>query len=163
MPYSIFKRLGRNDLRPTNIFLQLANRSIKYPLGILKDVPIKVGEFYMPIDFVIIDMAKDFQTQIILGRLFLTTAGCKIDVKEGRLTFDVGENHTEFGLFKDCESSLSTFSYCGCDVLDLDEPAHLTDITQNYPYSFDCALFVGYELDGVTVDPLSTSIVEDER
>ena len=103
------------ELRPTNIFLQLANRSIKYPLGILKDVPIKVGEFYMPIDFVIIDMAKDFQTQIILGRLFLTTAGCKIDVKEGRLTFDVGENHVEFGLFKDCESSPSTYSCYGCD------------------------------------------------
>ena len=55
----------------------------------------------MPIDFVVLDMAKYSRTQIILGRPFLATAGCKIDVKEGKLTFDVGEHHVEFGLFND--------------------------------------------------------------
>ena len=59
-------------------------------MGILEDVPIKVGYFYVPIDFVVLDMAEDSHTQIILGRPFLATAGCKIDVKEGKLTFDVG-------------------------------------------------------------------------
>ena len=38
MPYSIFKRLALRELRPTSISLQLVNRSIKYPLGVLKDV-----------------------------------------------------------------------------------------------------------------------------
>ena len=38
----------------------------------------------MPIDFVILDMAKDSCTQIILGRAFLAIMGCKIDVKEGK-------------------------------------------------------------------------------
>jgi len=90
MSYSIFKRLGLGDLTPTRIFLQLADHSIKYPMGILEDVPIKVGYFYVPIDFVVLDMAEDSHTQIILGRPFLATAGCKIDVKEGKLTFDVG-------------------------------------------------------------------------
>jgi len=45
MPYSVFKRLSLCELRPINISLQLAYRSIKYHLGILEDVPIKVGEF----------------------------------------------------------------------------------------------------------------------
>jgi len=46
MPYSIFKRLGLGELTPTSIALQLADRSIKYPLGVLKDVPIK-GMIFM--------------------------------------------------------------------------------------------------------------------
>ena len=41
----------------------------------------------MPIDFVVLDMDEDYRTQIILGRPFLATIGCKIDVKEGTLTF----------------------------------------------------------------------------
>ena len=59
-------------------------------MGILEDVPIKGGDFYTPIDFVVLDMAEDSHTQIILGRPFLATAGCKIDVKEGNLTFNAG-------------------------------------------------------------------------
>jgi len=73
MPYTIFKRLGLRDLTPTCISLQLADQSIKYPLGILEHVPIKVGDFYEPVDFVVLDMAVDYRTQIILGRPFLAT------------------------------------------------------------------------------------------
>ena len=62
MPYSIFKGLDLEELRPTHISLQLADRSIKYPLDILADVSIKVGDFYMPIDYVILDMAEDAHT-----------------------------------------------------------------------------------------------------
>jgi len=79
-------------------------------MGILEDAPIKVGDFYVPIDFVVLDMAEESHTQIILGRSFLATAGCKINVKKGKMTFDVGEHHVEFGLFKDFEFSPSTFS-----------------------------------------------------
>ena len=86
-------------------------------MGILKDVPIKVGSFYVPIDFVVLDISEYPHTQIILGRPFLATAGCKIHVKEGKLTFDVGEHHPEFGLFKDFEFSPSTFSCMGVKLL----------------------------------------------
>jgi len=90
MPYSIFKKLNFGELRPANISLQLVDLSIKYPLKILEDVRIKASDFYVPIDFMILDMAEDARIQIILGRPFLAIVGCKIDVKEGRLTFDVG-------------------------------------------------------------------------
>jgi len=65
-------------------------------LDILEDIHIKLDDFYVPIDFVIQDMVKDACTQISLGRPFLAIAGCKIDVKEGKLTFDVGESHAWF-------------------------------------------------------------------
>ena len=80
-------------------------------MDILEDVPIKVVDFYVPIDFVVLDMDEDCHTQIILGRPFLATTGCKIDVKEGRLTFDVGEHHVKFGFFDDLKpSSMFTLS-----------------------------------------------------
>ena len=106
MPYSIFKRHDLGELRPTIILLQLAHHSVKHPLDILEEVPINVCDSYMPEYIVILNMDEDAHTQIILGRPFLATARCKIDVKKGRLTFDVGEHHVEFGLYKGYGSSL---------------------------------------------------------
>jgi len=134
----MFKRLGLGELTPTHIFLQLGDLSIKYPMGILEDVPIKVGDFYVPIDFVVLDMDEDCRTQIISGRPFLATDGCKINVKERRLTFDVGEHHVKFGLFDDLKPS-STFSCCGCDVVESNEPKDLLDTNLNDPSSISCA------------------------
>jgi len=162
MPYSIFKKLSLGELRTPRISVQLVNRSIKYPMGILKDVPIKVGSFYVLIDFVALHMAEDPWTQIILGRTFLATARCKIDVKEGKLTFDVGEPHAEFGLFKGFEFSPSTFSCCGCEIVDSDEPMDELDITLNDPFGIDCTLFEGVGLDDVKVDSFPPNIVEIE-
>ncbi|XP_021771496.1 uncharacterized protein LOC110735617 [Chenopodium quinoa] len=82
MPSSICAKLNMGDLKVTNITLQMADRSVKYPLGILEDVPVRVGKFYIPIDFVVLDMAEDTQIPIILGRPFLHTAGAIIDVKK---------------------------------------------------------------------------------
>jgi len=161
MPYTIFRRLGLGDLTPICISLQLANRSIEYPLGILEDIPIKVGDFHVPINFVALDMAKDYRTQIILGRPFLATAGCKIDVKEGKLTFDMGEHHVEFGLFND-EKPSSTFACCGCETINSNEPMDLLVTNLSDPSSFSCALFEGLGLDDDSVNSYPPSIVETE-
>ena len=73
---------------------------MKYPVGVLEDVPIKEGDLYVPVDFVILEMEEDMRTSIILGRPLLATTGCRIDVKNGKLPFDVGDEHVEFNLFK---------------------------------------------------------------
>ena len=109
----------------------------------MEDIPIKVDDFYVLINFMILGMVEDARTQIIPGRPFLTTAGCKIDVKEGRLSIDVGEKHAEFGLFKDFKSAPSTYSCYGCDVIDLDEPEHLLYMPRNDPSNLNCALLEG--------------------
>ena len=57
------------ELKPTTIFLQLADRSIKYPLGLLEDVPLQVGKFFIPYDFVFMEMEEDSRIPIILGDL----------------------------------------------------------------------------------------------
>jgi len=57
-------------------------------------------------------------TLIILGRLFLATARCRIDVKNGKLTFDVDDEHMEFNLFK-AFTFASIFGECHrIDVVD---------------------------------------------
>ncbi|KAL0344744.1 UNVERIFIED_CONTAM: Retrovirus-related Pol polyprotein from transposon.6 [Sesamum radiatum] len=62
MPYSIFAKLGMHELTPTIVTLQLADRSIKYPRGIIEDVLVKVGKFVIPVDFVVLDMEEDANT-----------------------------------------------------------------------------------------------------
>ncbi|XP_074288290.1 uncharacterized protein LOC141613455 [Silene latifolia] len=67
-------------------------------MGVIEDVPVKVGKFYIPADFVVLDIPEDQQTPIILGRPFLATGDVNISVKEGKLTFKVGGNVVEFSL-----------------------------------------------------------------
>ncbi|XP_058008897.1 uncharacterized protein LOC131183067 [Hevea brasiliensis] len=78
----------------------LADRSVKYPVGILENIPIKVGKFFIPVDFVFLEMEEDVQIPIILGRPFLATVGAIIDIKNGQLTLKVGDEEVEFNLFK---------------------------------------------------------------
>ncbi|XP_070005880.1 uncharacterized protein [Nicotiana sylvestris] len=55
MPLAIYKRLGIGRARPTSMLLQLADKTVKRPSGILDDVLIQVGKFVFPADFVILD------------------------------------------------------------------------------------------------------------
>ena len=80
MPKSVYDRIGVGELKPTRISLQLADRSVRLPLGIVEDLPIQVGKFYILIDFVVIEMEEDIQIPLLLGRPFLATAGALIDV-----------------------------------------------------------------------------------
>ena len=67
MSLSMREKLELGEMRLTIISLQLAACSMKYPVGVLKDVPIKVGDLYVPIDFVILEMEEDMRTPIIVG------------------------------------------------------------------------------------------------
>ena len=62
-------RLG--ELKPTSMTLQLSDRSVKVPWGIVKDVLIKVDKFYFPVDFIVLDMKLvqnlGSQIPVILG------------------------------------------------------------------------------------------------
>ena len=82
MLYSVFTTLEIRELVPTNITLQLADRSVKYPIGKVEDVPLRVGKFVIPVDFVVLDIDEDAHVPIILGRPFLATPGAIIDVKQ---------------------------------------------------------------------------------
>ncbi|XP_038976653.1 uncharacterized protein LOC120107448 [Phoenix dactylifera] len=118
MPLSVSRKLGLKELKPTTISLQLADRSVKYPLGILENVLIKVKKFIIPVDFIILEMEEDTEIPIILGRPFLATAGAIIDVKNGRLTLKVGEEEVEINLFEATKYPSFTDHVFRVDVVD---------------------------------------------
>ena len=55
LPYSVYKKLGLGELKPTAITLSLADRSVKIPRGVIEDVLVQVDNFYYPIYFVVLD------------------------------------------------------------------------------------------------------------
>ncbi|KAJ9146095.1 hypothetical protein P3X46_028405 [Hevea brasiliensis] len=120
MPLSICEKLKVEDLKPATISLQLADRSIKYPVGILENVPLKVGKFFIPVDFIVLEIEEDARMPIILGRPFLATAGANIDVKSGKLKMTVGEEEIEFNLFQYSKEPAMMNSCYRVDVIEHD-------------------------------------------
>jgi len=81
MPLSVFRTLGLGEPKPISVSLQLADRSIKFPRGVIEDVLVKVKKLYFPADFIVLDMEEDREVPLILGRPFLTTGNTLIDVQ----------------------------------------------------------------------------------
>nr|GFD50296.1 reverse transcriptase domain-containing protein [Tanacetum cinerariifolium] len=65
---------------------ELADRTISKPTGVAENIFVKVGKFYFPTDFVILDFVADPRVPLILGRPFLSTAHPLVDVYEGEMT-----------------------------------------------------------------------------
>ncbi|GJX77873.1 reverse transcriptase domain-containing protein [Tanacetum coccineum] len=98
MPLSVWKKLSLPELTPTCMTLKLADRSITKPIGIAKDVYLKVGKFKFPANFVVVDFDADPRVPLILRRSFLKTGRALIDVYEGELTLRVGKEAITFNL-----------------------------------------------------------------
>nr|GEY76518.1 reverse transcriptase domain-containing protein [Tanacetum cinerariifolium] len=85
MPLSIWKNLKLPTLNDTKMVLELADRTISKPKGVAENVFVKVGKFYFPADFVVLDFIADPRVPLILGRPFLSTAHALIDVYGGEI------------------------------------------------------------------------------
>ncbi|KAL0402021.1 UNVERIFIED_CONTAM: hypothetical protein Slati_4232000 [Sesamum latifolium] len=83
----------------TGIVLQLADRSIVYPEGVLEDVLVQVNELVFPADFYVLDMMGDNSpnsTSILVGRPFLKISKTKIDVDAGILSMEFDNEFVSF-------------------------------------------------------------------
>ena len=89
MPLSIYRKLGIGNVQDTRMTLQFADHSVKRPFGVVEDVLVKVDKFVFPVDFVILEMPEDEEIPLILGRPFLETGRCMIDIEGGTLTLKV--------------------------------------------------------------------------
>ncbi|KAG7995172.1 hypothetical protein I3843_01G095200 [Carya illinoinensis] len=87
-------------MKHTTISLQLADRSIKYPRGVIEDVLVKVDKFIFPADFVVLDMKEDEDVPLILGRPLLATGRALIDVQKGELTLRVNKEEVMFNIYQ---------------------------------------------------------------
>ncbi|XP_070022000.1 uncharacterized protein [Nicotiana sylvestris] len=115
MPLAIYKRLGIGRARPTSMLLQLANRTVKRPSGILDDVLIQVGKFVFPADFVILDCNVNEEISIILGRPLLATERALIDCESRELKMRLDDEEITFNVHK---SMTRPSEFANCSLID---------------------------------------------
>ncbi|XP_057808647.1 uncharacterized protein LOC131023122 [Salvia miltiorrhiza] len=101
MPYSIFKQLELGDLKPTRMCLQLADRSVRYPHGVIEDILVRVGGLIVHVDFVVLEIGEVHENgkeyTLLLGRPFMAMTNTLIDVKNGTIKMTVlGESVSFF-------------------------------------------------------------------
>ena len=126
MPYSVYMQLGLGELKPTNITLSLADRSVKIPKGIVEDVLVKIDKFYYPVDFVVLETepssSEPSHIPIILGRPFLATANAIINCRNGIMQLTFGNMTLELNIFhlNDNPNLLETENHITDEVVSID-------------------------------------------
>ncbi|XP_070669151.1 uncharacterized protein [Malus domestica] len=121
MPYSVYESLNLGDLKETKVVIQLADRSNRYPKGLLEDVLVQVNELIFPADFFVLEMEHDpmpTALPLILGRPFLRTAHTKIDVYDGTLTMEIDGEIVKFRIFNVMRYPSELKSCLSLDVFD---------------------------------------------
>ena len=122
LPYSIYVELGLGSLKVTLVTLQLADRSVKIPRGIIENVLVKVDKFYFPVDFIVLDTQpvtnlRD-QIPVILGRPFLTTANALINCGNGVMKLSFGNMTVELNVFNACQQPHELEDLCDVNMID---------------------------------------------
>ncbi|XP_012435419.1 uncharacterized protein LOC105762044 [Gossypium raimondii] len=144
------KYKDQGPLKKTGVIIQLADRSIIYPEGLLEGVLIKVNELVFPTDFYIINMEDDNSTNssdILLTRPFLSIANAKIDVQSGTLTMEFDGEIVKFNVYEVMSHPNSLSNISSIDSIDY--------LTQNYSeyHDFDELEIVLYR--SIDMDVLS--------
>ncbi|RDX83351.1 hypothetical protein CR513_35731, partial [Mucuna pruriens] len=121
MPTSIYKSLNFGDLEHTGMTIQLANRTVVQPLGVLKDVLVQVNELIFSADFYVLDIEDDSLgkgSTLFLGRPFLMTARTEIDVYAETLSMEFGDTLVHFNIFEAMKHPTKDHSLFGVDLID---------------------------------------------
>ncbi|XP_057763511.1 uncharacterized protein LOC130983303 [Arachis stenosperma] len=100
LPLALMKKLQINELTPTDVIIKLADKTKKQAIGVVENVLVKVGNYFLPMDFVILKMEENPIHPIILGRPFLATARALIDVERGELVLRIHDEQLTFNIFK---------------------------------------------------------------
>ncbi|RDX89983.1 hypothetical protein CR513_28207, partial [Mucuna pruriens] len=146
MPASIYRSLNFGDLEPIGMTIQLANKSIVQPLGVLEDVLVQVNELIFPANFYVLDMEDETSgkgSTLILGRPFLMTARTKIDVHAEMLSMEFGDTLVQFNIFEAMKHPTEDHSLFGIDIIDElanhGEVQDVPDSEDNYDDTTDLA------------------------
>ncbi|GJS28233.1 ribonuclease H-like domain-containing protein [Tanacetum coccineum] len=104
IPFSTYTNLGLGILSHTRLTIELADRTIKQPRDIAKNVLVRIRKFIFPKDFIILDIPEHDDVPLILGRPFLSTAHSKIDVYKRKITLGGEEEKLVFKSIKPATS-----------------------------------------------------------
>ncbi|XP_075084853.1 uncharacterized protein LOC142168092 [Nicotiana tabacum] len=146
MLLAIYTKLGIGRARPTSMLLQLVDRTVKKPTGILDDVLVQVGKFVFPADFVILDCQVDEEIPIILERPFLATGRALINCEIGELKMRL--NNKEI-IFNVQQSMRRPSEFANCSLVEaVDVILQEEDETLNVKDSLEVCLMNLEEMGG---------------
>ncbi|XP_057739979.1 uncharacterized protein LOC130957104 [Arachis stenosperma] len=100
MPLSLMKKLQINELTPTDVIIQLADKTQRQAIGVVENVLVKVGNYFLPTYFVVLEMEESHIHPIILGRPFRATARALVDVERGELILRIHDEQLIFNVFR---------------------------------------------------------------
>ncbi|XP_062151946.1 uncharacterized protein LOC133860336 [Alnus glutinosa] len=122
LPYSIYEQLGLGELKHTTVVLQLANKSVKKPRGVIEDVIIRVDKLYFPVGFIVLDTEPVLDPTrlipVILGHPFLATANACINCRTREIEITFGNMKVRLNIFKAFQLPSDTSE---CFLLDMIE------------------------------------------
>ncbi|GAV61651.1 hypothetical protein CFOL_v3_05178, partial [Cephalotus follicularis] len=133
LPSSVYDHFRFGELKPAEVTLQLAGRSLKILKGFIEDVLVTVDELYFPVDFLVLDMETPVigkPYSIILGRPFLATANASINCRSGAMDITFGNKKLRINIFN---APLGPQGEEACFAID--------NLDRRYPRSFvddDC-------------------------
>jgi hypothetical protein len=96
MPKVIYHQLNHDSLVPTSMHLQLADQLIQHLVGIAEDIPVRIRNSFIPVDFMVLEMDVCHQIPLILGRPFLSTTRATIDVAAGIIKLSISGKEETF-------------------------------------------------------------------
>jgi hypothetical protein len=96
MPKVIYDQLNHDSLVSTSLHLQLADQSIRHPVGITEDIPVRIRNSFVLVDFVVLKMDVCHQIPLILGRPFLSTTGPMVDVVARIIKLNISRKEETF-------------------------------------------------------------------
>jgi len=96
MPKTVFDKLDYSTLTPIIMCLQLADQSVRYPAGIAENILARIRDFFIHVDFVVLDMQEERKIPLILGRPILNTANATINVGAGEIIFTINWQEERF-------------------------------------------------------------------
>ncbi|GJR21757.1 MAK10-like protein [Tanacetum coccineum] len=98
IPLYLFKKLNIGLLEETDHIFGLADETKSYPIGIVKDVKVRIGKQKLLNDFYVIDMKKDLETPLLVGKGSLTTTNAVIDCRKAKIAVGEGITRSVFGV-----------------------------------------------------------------
>ncbi|GJX61353.1 MAK10-like protein [Tanacetum coccineum] len=121
IPLYLFKKLNIRLLEETDHIFGFADGTKSYPVGIVKDVEVHIGKLKLLNEFYVIDMKKDPETPLLVGRGFLATTNTVIDCRMAKIAVGGGITRSVFGV-KGVDLGAQTPYYARKDLLDYHLP-----------------------------------------
>ncbi|KAJ0465579.1 putative nucleotidyltransferase, Ribonuclease H [Helianthus annuus] len=129
LPGSLYDQYDFGPLRRADTTVVLADLTPKLPRGIVRDVIVKVEEFFFPVDFLVLDYVsadKNNQPNVILGRPFLATAHAQIDCRTGTVDMTFGNRKVRLNVFSNVSDMFQGDECFMADIIDGCDP-HVED------------------------------------